>query len=49
MVPVRLHGDNRVMIRVTLTTPTPDPNPRFVKPTDAAGQGRLDLTLRLRG
>ena len=44
MVPVRLHGDNRVMMHVTLTTPAS----RFVKPTDAAGQGRLDLTLRLR-
>jgi hypothetical protein len=43
MVPVRLHGDNRVMMCVTLTTQA-----RFVKPTDAADQGRLDLTLRLR-
>jgi hypothetical protein len=25
-----------------------DPGPHFVKPTNAAGQGRLDLTLRLR-
>jgi len=23
MVPVRLHGDNRVVMRVTLTTPAP--------------------------
>jgi hypothetical protein len=33
MVPVRLHGDIRVMIHVTLTTPAS----RFVKSTDVAG------------
>ena len=38
MVPVRLHGDNPVMMHVTRTTPAS----RFVKSTDAAGQGRLD-------
>jgi len=43
MVPVRLHGDNRVMMRVSLSTPAS----RFVKPTDAAGQGRLDPILEI--
>ena len=41
MVPVRLHGDIRVMMYVTLTTPAS----HFVKSTDAAGQGPLDPIL----
>jgi hypothetical protein len=41
VVPVRLHGDNWVMMRVTLQ----DPSLCFVKPTDAAGHGRVDPTL----
>jgi len=44
MALVRLHSDNWVMMPVTLTTPAS----RFVKPTDVAGQRRLDLTFRLR-
>jgi hypothetical protein len=44
MVPGRLHGDNRVMMHVTLTTPTS----RFVKSTDAADQGPLDPILGMR-
>jgi hypothetical protein len=44
MVPVRLHGDNRVMIHVTLTTPAS----RFVKSTDVAGQGPLDPILGIK-
>jgi hypothetical protein len=41
MVLVRPHGDNR-------GEDPHDPSPRFVKPPDAAGHGRFDLTLRLR-
>ena len=44
MMPVRLHSGNRVMMRVSLTTPAP----RFVQPADAADQARLDLTLGIR-
>jgi hypothetical protein len=38
------HGDNRVMMHVTPTTPAS----RFLKPTDAACQGRLDPIFRIR-
>jgi hypothetical protein len=44
MVPVRLHGDHRVMMHVTLTTRAS----RFVKPADAAGRGPLDPILGIR-